>query len=62
MRVIIEKHNDRKIYRTTCWNCGSLIEYVLNDIEEDRNGKHVICPVCESFISHSEKYVYGEEE
>lgn len=55
MKVLVEKHNDKKVYKVECWNCGSILEYTHNDIEiDERDGNYVTCPICDSFINHSD--------
>lgn len=56
MKVLVEKHNDKKVYKVKCWKCGSVLEYTVNDIEMDeRDGNYVTCPVCNYFIAHNDK-------
>ena len=55
MKVLVEKHNNKKVYKVECWNCGSVLEYTDNDIEiDERDGNYVVCPICNSFINHKE--------
>lgn len=51
-KLLINKHKDQNKERiVTCPSCGSVFSMTNNDIEEDRDGKYVICPACLEFIN-----------
>lgn len=63
MRVLIERHYEKKTYMIDCYWCGSTLEYDENDINTGkRNEKYVICPVCRSFNRHEEYNIVKPEE
>ena len=35
-----------KTYKIICSECKSKLEYTNNDIESDRDGRFIICPIC----------------
>jgi RNase P subunit RPR2 len=34
-----------------CGKCTSVLEYELKDIQMDREGKYIVCPVCGQFLA-----------
>lgn len=44
---------EERVYRVTCSNCKSELEYTKEDVKLDfREGDYIVCPVCEKFIDH----------
>lgn len=35
----------------TCTNCKTKIEYTRDDVEQDRDGRFIVCPSCARFLS-----------
>ncbi len=42
---------EKKFGDKTCPDCDCEFEYVLSDVEEDRDGKYVKCPTCKKFLA-----------
>ena len=53
MKILKEGKKQERPRRVTCGSCKSKLEYTTEDIQYDRDGKHIICPVCEKFITVS---------
>lgn len=34
-----------------CYNCKSVLTYSPKDIEQDRDGRYIVCPTCGKFIA-----------
>lgn len=51
MKVLKRGKVKEKVYHKTCHNCKSKLEYKDSDIECDRDGDYIICPVCKKFIA-----------
>lgn len=54
MKIIKKGKIERKLYVRTCTECGTKFEYGYNDIESDRQGSYVVCPLeeCNTIITH----------
>lgn len=35
----------------TCMKCKTKFTYVPKDVESDRDGRYVVCPLCKTFIA-----------
>lgn len=52
MKVINEGQKpDEKPRKIKCQRCKSTLEFTNNDIQYDRDGSYVVCPVCNQFMS-----------
>lgn len=50
MKVIKQGQKVEKTRKVTCYGCKSKLEYTSNDVQSDRDGKYIVCPVCGKFI------------
>ena len=51
MKIIKKGEIPKKEYKETCNKCKTKFTYVNEDTQNDRDGKYVVCPTCESFIA-----------
>ncbi len=51
MKIIKKGEKKEKEYIKTCSGCKTKFSYKNRDIETDRDGSYVICPVCKAFIA-----------
>lgn len=35
----------------TCHKCGTELKYTKTDVQHDRDGSYIVCPVCTTFIT-----------
>lgn len=51
MKIIKEGKIKPKSNKKTCYKCDSELEYEFADINSDKDGKYIICPICKNFIA-----------
>ena len=51
MRIIKVGELKPKTINETCHKCDTEFKYEQKDVEQDRDGRYVKCPVCKAFIS-----------
>ena len=59
---IIQRGNKEQvaIYTLECPKCGCIAEFVNADIQEDKDGRYVICPQCGRFTSFGSHAIRGK--
>lgn len=57
MKIIKKGKVEVKRYHQTCSECHTEFEYTYSDIDTDRDGSYVVCPLkgCGAFITHDPK-------
>ncbi len=55
MKILKEGEVKPKVQRKTCFNCKSILEFPNEDIQQDRDGSYIICPVCQTIIAAKHK-------
>jgi len=50
MKIIKVGKTNTESIRLECKKCNTIFEYIGRDINQDREGKYIICPVCKAFI------------
>ncbi len=49
---IIKRGKEKVIEKKkSCYKCKSVLSFTSSDVELDRDGKYIVCPVCKSFIA-----------
>lgn len=51
MKIIKKGNLESDVKKITCWKCNSELEYGPNDVETDRDGEYITCPVCNRLIA-----------
>lgn len=51
MKIIKRGKPKKKEKKKTCHECKTVFLYKESDINVDRDGIYVICPVCKAFIA-----------
>jgi len=51
MKILKMGKKPNKNKRTMCLNCGTKLEYSSADVNSDRDGKYIICPVCSQYLA-----------
>jgi len=49
MKILKKGKKLHQIFEETCTSCETVYEYGKSDIQYDREGSYVICPVCGHF-------------
>lgn len=54
MKIIKKGKVEEKVWTRTCSNCKTEFEYTQSDVDSDREGSYVVCPLegCGAFIAH----------
>lgn len=50
MEIVERKDLSTDKYRQTCPRCGSVLEWENSDVQVDRDGLYLECPVCGAFF------------
>lgn len=51
MKIIKVGNLESKTYNEICYKCNSELQYEQKDIQSDRDGKYIVCPVCKAYIA-----------